>query len=138
MNNYDDIINCEHYVSKTRKPMSLMNRSSQFAPFSALTGYSEAIKEASRLTDKKIELSDELIDRINLKLQIIKNNIKDKPLIKITYFIKDNKKSGGHYKTIEKNIYKIDNIHEKIIFIDKEEININDILNIESTLIDFD
>ena len=36
MNKYDDIINMPHHVSKIRKPLSIENRSAQFAPFSCL------------------------------------------------------------------------------------------------------
>lgn len=53
MPNYDDIINMPHHVSKKRKPMSLKNRSAQFAPFSALKGYQEKINEITRINDKK-------------------------------------------------------------------------------------
>lgn len=42
---YDDIINLEHHVSTKHEQMSLENRAAQFAPFAALDGYSEAIKE---------------------------------------------------------------------------------------------
>ena len=52
MPNYDDIINMPHHVSKKRKPMSLKNRSAQFAPFSALKGYQEKINEITRINDK--------------------------------------------------------------------------------------
>ena len=34
--------------------MSIEQRSAQFAPFAALTGYDEAVKETARRTDKKI------------------------------------------------------------------------------------
>ena len=68
MNKYDDIINLPHHVSKTRKPMTMYNRAAQFAPFAALTGYDDAIKETSRLTDKKIEISDELKNELNQKI----------------------------------------------------------------------
>ena len=57
-NNYDDIINLPHYVSKKRPQMSMEARSAQFAPFAALSGYDEQVKETARLTDKKIELED--------------------------------------------------------------------------------
>ena len=47
MGKYDDIINLKRPVSKHPK-MSLYQRSAQFAPFSALTGYDEIIKETAR------------------------------------------------------------------------------------------
>ena len=36
---YDDIINLPHHVSKTRPQMSMVDRAAQFSPFAALTGY---------------------------------------------------------------------------------------------------
>ena len=45
MNNYDDIINLPHHISKKHKQMSIESRAAQFAPFAALTGYSDAIDE---------------------------------------------------------------------------------------------
>ncbi len=49
---YDDIINMEHHKSKKHPPMSLYARSAQFAPFAALTGYEDAVKE----TVERIEI----------------------------------------------------------------------------------
>lgn len=45
---YSDIINLPHHVSKRHKPMSLLNRAAQFAPFAALTGYEDAIDETAQ------------------------------------------------------------------------------------------
>ena len=53
MDNYSDIINLSRPVSK-RPRMSLKQRSAQFAPFAALTGYKGQVKETARLTNKKI------------------------------------------------------------------------------------
>ncbi len=50
---YDDIINMEHYKSKKHPPMSLYARSSQFAPFAALTGYEELIIKTAKEAEKK-------------------------------------------------------------------------------------
>ena len=52
---YKDIINLPHHVSKKHPQMSLYARSAQFAPFSALTGYDEAIKETAEMVNKREE-----------------------------------------------------------------------------------
>lgn len=54
-NNYDDIINLPHYVSKKRPRMSIEQRSAQFAPFAALTGYEDEIEETGKEFVKKME-----------------------------------------------------------------------------------
>ena len=132
--NYDDIINLPHYVSKKRPQMSIEARSAQFAPFAALTGYDEQVKETSRLTDKRIELEDGQKEILNNKLLYILENINMKPEINFTYFVPDNKKSGGKYIERTAIIRKIDMIEQYIQFIDKSKININDIIEIESDL----
>ena len=47
-NDYDDIINMPHHVSKRHPLMSMWNRAAQFAPFAALTGYEDAIQETAK------------------------------------------------------------------------------------------
>lgn len=59
MGKYDKIINMPHHTSPNRIRMSLIDRAAQFAPFAALTGYEDSLKEVARLTDRKIELSEE-------------------------------------------------------------------------------
>ena len=130
MNKYKDIINLPHHASKTRKPMSLYNRAAQFAPFAALTGYDDAIKETARLTEERIELSDELKNMLNQKIKLIIENIKLQPEVVITYFVHDNKKSGGVYKTISGNVKRIDEVEKCIIFTNKLKIKVSDLLNI--------
>ena len=94
--NYDDIINL-HYEPKNHKRMSIEARSAQFAPFSALTGYDTAIKETERLTDKKIEITEDLKQILNKKLQYILENNHINPIVTFTYFVKDKNKYGGKY-----------------------------------------
>lgn len=132
MNNYDDIINMPHHVSKIRKPMSLQNRSAQFAPFSALTTYDEVIREATRETSKKIELDDGIKLMLNEKLCLIKNDIKLRPKVTITYFVRDNKKENrGRYKTITGNAKIVDEVYKRIILIDNTIISFDNVIDIK-------
>ncbi len=55
MQNYDDIINLPHHVSKKHPRLSMEQRAAQFAPFAALTGYEDEIEETVRIVDGKIE-----------------------------------------------------------------------------------
>jgi len=135
VNNYDDIINLPHYESKTRKRMSLVARSAQFAPFAALTGYDDKVKETARLTEKKIDLTDEEYNLINSKLQIIKDHIKEQPEIVFTIFVKDKLKDGGKYEEIRGKVRRIDEVNEFIILIDKLKIFFNDIVDISGDII---
>ena len=132
MNNYDDIINMPHHVSKIRKPMSLQNRSAQFAPFSALTTYDEKVREVARETSKKIELDDGIKLMLNEKLCLIKNDIKLRPKVTITYFVRDNRKENrGRYKTITLNAKVVDEVYKRIILIDNTIISFDNIIDIK-------
>ena len=126
--NYNDIINIKHYEPKNHKRMSNYQRAAQFAPFAALTGYDEIVKETGRTTDKKIELSEEEQQELNNKInEIIYENKKE---VTITYFVKDKTKQGGKYLTEEKEIKEINNIGKYIKFKDNTIIPLEDVLNI--------
>ena len=133
MENYDDIINLKRPVSKHPK-MSLYQRSAQFAPFAALTGYEGQVKETARLTDRRIELDEEMKLILDLKIQVIKEMLSDNPEVEITYFIPDTKKDGGKYETIINNVKKIDSYNEHIIMQNNLKIEIKEIININSNI----
>lgn len=130
MDDYKDIINLPHHISKKRPQMSLYARSAQFAPFAALTGYSDEVKEKARLTNKKIELSEEEKEFLNGKILKINEVIKTRPKISVTYFVKDLKKEGGSYLTVTDNVKRIDDVLGVIKFKSKD-IKMDDIINIE-------
>ena len=131
---YSDIINLEHPEPKNYPRMSIDKRAGIFAPFAALTGYEDDVKETGRETQEEIEINDDIKERLDQKLSLIINNIYNQPKVLITYFVKDNKKSGGKYITKEINIKSIDMIYNKLITTRKETINIEDIINIEGDM----
>lgn len=51
--NYDDIINLPHHVSKHHPSMPMMGRAAQFAPFAAVSGHHDALDETARQVEKK-------------------------------------------------------------------------------------
>ena len=133
MGNYDDILNLKRPISKHPK-MSLYQRSAQFAPFAALTGYEGQVKETARLTDRRIELDEEMKLILDLKIQVIKEMLSDNPEVEITYFIPDTRKDGGKYETIINNVKKIDSYNEHIIMQNNLKIEIKEIININSNI----
>ena len=130
MGKYDDIINLPHYEPKNHQRMSMYARASQFAPFAALTGYDEQVKETARLTDDRLDIDDEVKAILDAKLQEIQENISDKPQITVTYFVPDARKKGGKYVTITNNIKKIDTFKQAIILVDGTAIQINEVIEI--------
>lgn len=131
MDTYSDIINLSRPVSKHSR-MSLEQRSAQFAPFAALTGYEGQVKETARLTNKKIEIDEELKLLLNFKLQLIQEKIKEQPEITVTYFIPDDRKEGGRYETVTNLVRKVDMYKNEIILIDETTINVDEIIDIQS------
>ena len=130
-NSYDDIINLPHPVSKNHPQMPFRDRAAQFAPFAALTGHDAAIKETARLTDERLELSEEVIAQLNEKINIIRNNIGIEQKVSIIYFIPDAKKAGGSYVTCSGSVKKIDEYEHTIIMTDQTVIPIEQIRDIK-------
>ena len=131
---YDDIINLPHHVSKKHPQMSLYVRSAQFAPFAALTGYEDAVKETAREVQERIEIDEELRTILDSKLQIIIENLKFNPEISITYFVPDLKKDGGEYVTVSGIVKKIDMYNQLIYLVNNIQISTNEIIDISGNI----
>lgn len=131
MNKYDNIINLPHHVSKYRTHLSSSQRAFQFAPFSALTGYGDAIKEKEKILVDKIILEDDEKELINECLQKLSNDIKNNPYVTITYFVKDKLTDKGNYLTISGNLKKIDIINKWIILTSNIKIELDNIIKIK-------
>lgn len=128
---YDDIINLPHHKSASRKHMSVSDRAAQFAPFSALTGYDDAVRETARIIEDKIELDEYEKEKINGVLLFIRECVNEKPKIKITYFIPDDKKSGGEYVTKQCRAERILDYENKIVLDDGAEVSADSIVSID-------
>ncbi len=128
---YDNIINLPHPSSKKHPRMAVSDRAAQFAPFSALTGYEDAIGETARLTDEKIELDEYEKLAISDTLNKITENISAHPHVSLTYFICDKRKNGGKYESVFGRVEKNDIQSGEIIMQSGKKVPFSDIIYIE-------
>ena len=132
---YDDIINRQAHVSDKRSQMLLADRAAQFSPFAALTGYEDAIKETSRLTDQKIELDEMAKTKLDEKLRILQEELRSKPEVEIVYFVADESKDGGKYATFRGIVKKIDAYDQIVLMEGGERIRIQDIVDLQGEIL---
>ena len=135
MNNpYEDIINHPHHVSKSHPQMPMADRAAQFSPFAALTGYDAAIQETGRLTEERITLDEEVQAVLNRKQFLLNAHISDKPEITVTYFVPDERKSGGAYVTVTGNLKHMNEAERLLYLTNGQKIRLDDIADINSPL----
>ena len=128
MSEYDDIIDLPRPKSK-HEPMPMSDRAAQFSPFAALTGYGDAIDETARLTDRRIELSEEESAELDYKQQYLATL--DAPTVTVTYFVPDERKSGGAYVTHTGVLKRIDELERMMLFMDGTRVELDDVMGIE-------
>ena len=130
MSRYDDIIGLPHHRSKTHPHMSVADRAAQFAPFAALTGYGDAVEETARYTEEKLEPDADRLAELDERLCELLQHLDERPKVRVTYFVKDAKKTGGRYVTQSFVIKKVDT-YAKILVTEEKNIPLQDIFWLE-------
>ena len=128
MTEYDDIIDLPRPKSK-HEPMPMSDRAAQFSPFAALTGYGDAIDETARLTDRRIELSEEERAELDYKQQYLATL--DAPTVTVTYFVPDERKSGGAYVTHTGVLKRVDEVERMVVFKDGLRVPLDEVMDIK-------
>lgn len=127
---YDDIIDLPHHVSERRAHMPLRSRAAQFAPFAALTGYEDAVREAERATASRRELCEDDVLELNAKLRLLSERIAETPYAEVTYYVPDKRKPGGEYVTVSGNVRLIEECTRLLVFCGGRRVPIDDISEI--------
>ena len=109
---------------------SMADRAAQFSPFAALTGYDAAIHETGRLTDDKIELDEETLNILNMKLRLLVDSLDDEPEVTFTYFKPDQRKAGGAYIEVTGKVKKVDGFERLIVMENGIKIPMDDVLDV--------
>ncbi len=124
---YADLIDLPHHTSPTRERMSRADRAAQFGAFMALTGYEDEVAETARLTDPRADMTDDAKLLIDEKLRILAEHLDQRVEISVTYFVPDDRKAGGSYRTKTGTVKRIDEYTRCLIFSDKTAIQIDEI-----------
>ena len=128
MGAYDDIIDLPHPTSAKHPHMPMAARAAQFSPFAPLVDHGAAIRETARLTNRKIELTEEEKAVLDEKLcQLLDTGGE----AVFSYFLPDGKKDGGAYVTAAGRIKKLDPLEQQIVLTGGTVISVEDILEIE-------
>lgn len=106
--------------------MSKSDRAAQFAPYSALSGYEDAVEETARLTNEKIELDEYEKERINATLIALHSAPADTK-ISITFFRPDRYKSGGAYVTVTGELSYVNDVKRELVLIGGYRVIIDEI-----------
>ena len=128
--NYNDIKHLTRPQYYDLHPMSMHDRAAQFAPFAALVGYDDAVAETARLTDSRLELTEDEMSELNANLNRLLDSLDEQPQISVTYFVPDKYKTGGRYIVKTGTVRRIDEYARVLIFTDKSEIPIDDTVQI--------
>lgn len=134
VNHYHDIIHLPHHVSSTHPQMPILDRAAQFAPFAALSGHDAAVRETARLTDRKVELDENAKAILDEKLRILQEAPPEQQEVTVTYFLPDQKKSGGQYVSTTGAVKKIDCYTHALRMAGGEIIPIENLLNLDGEL----
>ena len=127
---YDDMLNLPHPTSRRHSRMSLSDRAAQFAPFAALSGHGAALAETARLTERRIELEEDVKAALDLKQRMM-DRIDEHPDVSVTWFQPDGKKDGGRYVTTTGRLKRIDEVERVLVMEDKTTVPLDDIISID-------
>lgn len=137
---YDDIIDLPRLRPSGRVPMPAAERAAQFAPFSALAGYEDVLRETARLTEERTESAEDEKQRIALLLSELSELLRRgySPRISVKYFEPDGRKSGGRYVTLRAFLRRIDPTLRMLILDGGRTVRIDDITDIKGSALDAD
>ena len=131
--NYDDIKHLTRPQYDDLHPMSMHDRAAQFSPFAALVGYDDAVSETARLTDSKAELTEDEMFELNANLNCLLDSLDEQPQISVTYFVPDEKKSGGKYVEKQGVVRIYDSYANELVFTDGVRIAVADMARLDFT-----
>jgi hypothetical protein len=130
LKDYEDMLHLPRHESSRRHKMSIKDRAAQFAPFAAVVGHGNAVKEAARYTEHRKELDETEKAIIDNQLREIEAQLPNISELELVYFRPDVLKAGGEYITKLGSINKFDFYEKEVHMVDGTRIAIEEIYSI--------
>ena len=108
--------------------MSNYERAAQFGSFKALTGFEDEIEESARYVEERQTLTEAQQNALDEAFQ--KLSELELPLITVTYFVPDEKKSGSVYAKYTGHFRFLDMGEKRMKFAEGMEISIADVYDV--------
>ncbi len=114
--------------------MPRSKRAAQFAPFAALTGFDDQVREAARQTEPRRTLSEDEAAELDWKLRDLKTRLAEAPRVTIRWFRPDGRKAGGAYLETQGRVKAIDETQHLLLLESGREIPLPDIISLDGPL----
>lgn len=131
---YADLMDIPRPTRHIHPSMPRGDRAAQFAPFAALTGHYAAILETARVTQDRIQLTEDEKIQLDYKQQLLQALVDQHPAVTVTYFSPDAKKDGGEYRMVSGHLRGINLRRRVFCLMDGTEIVLDDIVALSSPL----
>lgn len=137
MGKYDDIIDIDWPIRTSQGRMTMLDRAKIFLPFAALKGYDEAILRRQQITVPRHELSEDMKDELDFRINILEKAINDGnyPIITVIYFRKEISDDADQGIYIKKTGVAVKlNFSQMYLQIVEDKIELKNIYSIEGEL----
>ena len=131
MNSDRDLLSCARPRTERRAPMQMKNRAAQFAPFAALTGYDDAVRETERQTDRRPEIGEDRAEILDRRLRWLRDHPDTMSEITVKWFVPDIRKDGGVCRTRTCRAKQLDAQHGVLLLEDGECVPISEICDLQ-------
>lgn len=87
-----------------------------------------------RLTEQRIELTEDSREELDRRQQLLVEHLSEHPEVSVTYFVSDERKSGGAYVTVSDGVKKIDRYQRLLVLNDDLWIPLNEMIVLDSEI----
>ena len=130
MNSDTDLLCCSRPRTEAQPPMPMRNRAAQFAPFAALTGYDDAVRETERLTDRRPDIGEDRAEVLDRRLHWLRDHPDTEHELTVTWFVPDDRKAGGACQTRTCRAKRLDLQRRVLLLRDGKSIPIDEICDL--------